>query len=256
MAEKPASLENEWSFGPDVPTYDFFEHRDVRIEGDREWLVNDLVYALEQKDFVRWEAVVCQELGLPLTDPQHQAVSDLLNFNDEPDEDRILYIDGIARPSRPWYEIVRIIAPHLLVETFKTSDVHYSVTLDGWRELSEALLAHGADLSLPAGVDQPIEVVPAELRHKLWLQSCFSVLSGLGQEPDMNLDDPEEHYRIPEFVEFLREHKESVAFLGLTLEKLLSVLILPPRDVPIFVAMLTEQLGLTSQHDPIADHLS
>ena len=68
MAEKSASLENEWVFAPDVPTTDFFQHRDIRSDSDLEWLVNDLVYALEREDFLRWEAVVCQELGLPLTD--------------------------------------------------------------------------------------------------------------------------------------------------------------------------------------------
>jgi hypothetical protein len=118
MTEKSASLENEWTFGPEVPTSDFFEHRDVRRESDLEWLVNDLIYALERGDFLRWEAVVCQELGLPLTERQRQAVGELLDFNDEPDEGRILYIDGIPRPDRLWYEVVRLIAPHLLVEHY------------------------------------------------------------------------------------------------------------------------------------------
>ena len=44
------------------------------------------------------------------------------------------------------------------------------------------------------------EVVPAELRHRLWLQDCFDDLSGLGQEEDLTLDDPEQHYRIDEFI--------------------------------------------------------
>src|SRR3954464_14548624 len=106
MAEKSASLENEWTFGPDVPTSDFFQHRDVRDESDLEWLVNDLIYALERGDFLRWEAVVCRELGLPLTERQRRAIDDLLDFNDAPDEGRILYIDGLARPGQLWYQIV------------------------------------------------------------------------------------------------------------------------------------------------------
>ena len=61
-AEKSASLENDWVFGPDVPTTDFFQHRDVRDDSDLEWLVNDLIYALERGEFLQWEAVVCQEL--------------------------------------------------------------------------------------------------------------------------------------------------------------------------------------------------
>src|SRR3954471_6149949 len=128
MSERNASLENEWEFGPDVPTYDFFEHRDVRVESDLEWLLNDLIYALERGDFLRWEAVVCQELGLPLTERQRQAVSELLNFTAQPDDDRILYIDGIARPSQLWYDVLRAIASHLPVDYFRTAEVHYAVT--------------------------------------------------------------------------------------------------------------------------------
>ena len=65
----------------------------------------------------------------------------------------------------------------------------------------------------------------------------------------------EEHSRIEEFIDCLREHKESVEFLDLTLEKLLKVLILPPQDEPIFVEMMTEQLGLSSMQDRIAERL-
>ncbi len=255
MADKSASLENEWTFGPDVPTSDFFQHRDVRDESDREWLVNDLIYALERGDFLRWEAVVCQELNLPLTDRQRQAVGELLNFNDGPDEDRILYIDGIARPRQLWYEIVRTIASHLPVDHFRTDAMHYAVTTDGWKELVAALEQHGEGLSLPEGVEHPVEVVPAGLRHRLWLQTCLGDLAGLGQEDELTLLDPEEHYRITEFIQGLRTHRDSVEFLDLTLETLLKVVILPPRDEPIFVELMKQELGLTSTQDKIADHL-
>jgi hypothetical protein len=252
MAEKSASLENEWSFGPDVPTSDFFQHRDVRDEGQREWLVNDLIYALERADFLRWEAVVCQELGLPLTERQRQAVGELLDFNDEPDDDRILYIDGIARPSQLWYDVLRAIASHLPVDQFRT----YAVTTDGWKELVAALEEHGEGLSLPEGVERPVEVVPAGLRHRLWLQTCLGHLSGLGQEKELTLLDPEQHYRIEEFIACLREHGESVESLDLTLEALLKELILPPQDEPIFVEMMKKELGLDSMQDKIAERLS
>jgi len=97
--------------------------------------------------------------------------------------------------------------------------------------------------------------VPAELRHKLWLQTCLGHLGGLGQDSEMTLRDPEEHFRIEEFIDCLREHKESIEFLDLTPEKLLKVLILPPQDEPIFVEMMTEQLGLSSMQDRIAERL-
>jgi hypothetical protein len=252
MGEKSASLENEWTFGPEVPTSEFFEHRDVRVESDREWLVNDLIYALERGDFLRWEAVVCRELGLPLTERQRQAVGELLNFGDGPDDERILYIDGLARPSQLWYEIVRTIASHLPVDQFRTSEVHYRVTTDGWKDLVAALEEHGEGLSLPEGVDQPIEVVAAGLRHRLWLQTCIGHLGGLGQEAELTLLDAEQHFRISEFIDCLRAHKESVEFLGLTIEKILDVVILPPQDSPIFVELVKQELGLTSTDERIA----
>ncbi len=255
MTEKSAALENEWTFGPDVPTSDFFQHRDVRDESDREWLVNDLIHALERGDFLRWEAVVCQELGLPLTERQRQAVGELLDFNDGPDEDRILYIDGMPRPGQLWYEIVRTIASHLPVDLYRTEAMHHAVTTDGWKELVAALEQHGEGLSLPEGVEHPVEVVPAGLRHRLWLQTCLGHLGGLGQEAELTLLDPEEHYRVTEFIDCLREHRESVESLDLSPETLLGVLILPLQDEPIFVEMIKKELGLTSTRDKIADRL-
>jgi hypothetical protein len=149
MTEKSASLEDEWTFGQDMPTTDFFQHRDVRDDSDLEWLVNDLISTLERGDFLRWEAVVCQELGLALTERQRQMVSDLLSFGDETDEERILSIDGIPRPRQLWYEIVRKIAPHLLVSQYKTSEIRYAVTTDGWKDLVAALERHGGACRYP-----------------------------------------------------------------------------------------------------------
>ena len=67
--KKPACLENKWQFGPDVPTYDFFEHRNLDDPGDREEVLEDLIRP-GTGEFLLWEAVVCQELGLPLTKQQ------------------------------------------------------------------------------------------------------------------------------------------------------------------------------------------
>jgi hypothetical protein len=99
------------------------------------------------------------------------------------------------------------------------------------------------------------EVVPADLRHNLWLQSCFNDLAGLGQDDDMTLADPEEHYRIEEFIDHLRECKTSVAHFGLTPESLLTRVILPERDQPLFVQMMQEKLGLSSAREQIATRL-
>ena len=87
------------------------------------------------------------------------------------------------------------------------------------------------------------------------MQYCFNDLAGLGQDEETTLEDPEEHYRIEDFIDHLRECKESVAYCGLTLESLLSRLILPERDRPIFIKMMQEKLGLGSAQERIADRL-
>ncbi len=256
MGEKSASLENKWTFGPDVPTYDYFEGRDVRKTSDLEWLINDLIEDLERDHFLQWEAVVCQELGLHLTERQREAIGELLNFGDESDDDRIHYINGIPRPDRLWYEIVRTVTPLILVPQFKTLEIHYSVTTDGWKDLADALEQYGEGLSLPNDAELPVEVVPEDLRHKLWLQWCFVSVYGVGQHEELTLRNPAEHYRVAEFIDHLREHKESVEFLDLTLETLLKSVILPPQDEPIFIDLMRKQLGLGSMQDKLADRLS
>jgi hypothetical protein len=252
---KPACLEGKWHFDPDVPTYDFFEHQNLEDQSDLGEVLHNVIFHLERGDFLRWEAVVCQELGLPLTARQEEALGGLLSFSDDPADDRILYIDGIPRPDVLWYEIVRKIARHLIVEPYRTFDSNFDVTYEGCRDITAALEKHGGGLSLPEGVKQPVDVVPTDLRHKLWLQTCFEALSGLGQEEELTLSDPEEHYRIEEFIAGLRRHRDSVAFLNLTLEKLLTILVLPPQDEPIFIDLMTRHLGLTSPGDPLASHL-
>jgi hypothetical protein len=253
---KPACLEGLWHFDPDVPTYDLFENLNPVEHEDLGEVLHQVVFWIEKGYFLRWEAIVCDELGLPLTARQEEALGELLSFSDDPDDDRILYIDEIPRPDVLWYEIVRKFASNLLKEPYKTAGSHFDVTYEGWKDLVAALEKHGDGLSLPRGVDRPIEVVPAGLRHKLWLQMCFDQLSGLGQEDELTLRNEEQQDRIKWFVRDLRGHKESVEFLDLTLESLLKVLILPPQDGPIFIEMMKKELGLNSTQDKIAERLS
>jgi hypothetical protein len=254
-AAKPACLEGKWTFDRDVPTYDFFEGKDLTKSGDLEEVVSTLANDIEDGHFLRWEAVVCQELGLPLTQTQEGAIDELFSFGGEGDKDRILYINEIPRPSQLWYEIVRETVPHLLVAQFKTYESHYGVTYDGWKTLVEALEKSGDGLSLPPGVGRPVDVVPIDLQHRLWLQTCLGMLGGLGQAAELTLRNEEQQDRIPWFIRDLREHKESVEMLDLTLERLLTVLVLPPDDEPIFIEMVKGQLGLDSMTDRIAVHL-
>jgi hypothetical protein len=216
--------------------------------------VDSFVYWMEGGTFLTWEAVVCEEQGLALTSVQKKALGGLLNFGD-PDDDQILYIDEIPRPSEPWYVILNKIAPCLLIEPFRTFDIHDEVQADGWQRIMAALEEHGQGLSLPQGVASFREVVVPDVRHKLWLQYCFDELSGLGQFEELTLAEEEQLSRIDGFIERLRECKESVLYFGLTLELLLTRVILPERDRTIFVKMMLEKLGLGSVQEEIAGRL-
>lgn len=243
-----------WEFDPDIPTVDFFEEGPLDETSKLEEAVDRFVYWLEQDRFLIWEAVVCEEQGITLTPKQKKLLGSLLNFNDEGD-DQTLYIDEIPRSSEPWHVILNRIVPYLLIEPFRTIDSQDEVKCEGWNQIMHALQEHGKGLSLPLGVEEVTEVVPAEMQHKLWLQFCFIDLSGLGWEESLTLDDPEECRRIEGFIDRLREFKESVAYLGLTLDSLLTRVDLPERDQPIFVRVMQETLDLSSVHERIADHL-
>ena len=243
-----------WEFDPDVPTHDFLEEGPLDDPWNLQQAVENFVSWVEEGQFLAWEAVVCEEQGLPLTAGQKKVLRGLLSFNDEED-DEILYIDEIPRPSEPWHVILNKIVPHLLIEPFRTFDVQEEVKADGWEQIMTALDKHGRGLSLPPGVASYKEVVPADLRHKLWLQYCFNDLAGLGQEDEMTLEDPEEHYRIDCFIDHLRECKESVAHFGLTLDSLLTRVILPERDRPLFVKLMQDTLALNSAQEQLASRL-
>ena len=123
---------------------------------------------------------------------------------------------------------------------------------DGWKRIVTVLREHGEGLSLPSDAQSVETVVPAELRHKLWLQSCFDALSGLGQDESLILEDPQQQHRIEWFIDSLRESKDSVAFLRLTLESLGAMVLLSAKDQPLFIALMKERLGLHSNREPIA----
>ena len=251
-AKRPAPI--RWEFDPEIPTLDFFEGGSPDDIDTLQGAVDSFVQWLEEDDFLIWEAVVCDEQGVPLTLKQKKALGNVLDFNDEED-DQILYIDEVPRPSEPWYAILRKIAPRLLIEPYRTFDCQEDVKCHGWDCIMTAIRTHGQWLSLPPGVASPEEVVPAELRHKLSLQYCFNDLSGLGQEEGLTLTDPEESYRIEWFIQHLRECKEAVAFFGLTLNSLLTKVILPERDQPIFFKAIQDAFDIGSADEQIADRL-
>lgn len=251
-AKQPARI--RWEFDADVPTRDFFEEGPLDKLSNLQDAVDSFVYWLEKDCFLIWEAVVSEEQGIPLSPKQKKALGGLLDFSDGDDEG-ILYIDEMPRPSEPWYVILNKIAPYLLINPYRTSDCHEEAQCEGWNQIMIALQKHGEALMLPPSAARTEEVVPADLRHNLWLQSCFTELYGLGQEDSMTLVDPDEHDRIKWFIERLRECKESVAFFGLTLDSLLTRVILPEKDRPIFFKLMQEKLGVDSGDAPIAEYL-
>ncbi len=251
-AKQPARI--RWEFDADVPTGDFFEEGPLDDMSNLQDAVDSFVYWLEKDCFLIWEAVVSEEQGIPLTPKQKKALGGLLDFSDG-DDDEILYIDEMPRPSEPWHVILNKIAPHLWINPYRTSDGHTEVQYEGWSQIITTLQEHGEDLILPPGAARTEEVVPADLRHNLWLQSCFNNLHGLGQEDSMTLADPEQHDRIEWFIEGLRECRESVAFFSLTLDSLLTRVILPEKDRPIFIRLMQEKLNVDSGSEPMGQHL-
>jgi hypothetical protein len=112
-AKRPAQM--RWTFNPNIPTHDFFEEGALDDTWNLQESVDGFVYWLEEDRFLTWEAVACDEQGLPLTPKQKRALGSLLNFNDNED-DQILCIDEIPRSSDSWHVILNKIVPHLMIE--------------------------------------------------------------------------------------------------------------------------------------------
>ncbi len=57
----------------DIPVYDFLKDHDLNTEWGLEECLDNLVSSIERGYFLRWEAVVRNEQGLPLTKKQEEA---------------------------------------------------------------------------------------------------------------------------------------------------------------------------------------
>lgn len=235
----------------DVPVYNFIGEYNLNSTSAIGECLDDLIFSIEQGYFLTWEAVVRDEQGLPLSQKQEEVLDRLLNFSDY--DGPILYIDEIPRPSEPWYEIVREIAPKLLIEPFKTFEIHEEIYHEGWPQLADCIEEYCDDLSQPEGVASSIEVVPPNIRHKLELQYCFAQLSGLGQENELTLENEEQKsWRIEDFIDSLKKVRESVDFFELILAALLKLVILPPKDERILIDSLLHELGMKSVSEKLA----
>lgn len=238
-----------------IPTEDYLSGCNLNEPWGLEEALDGLIYDMEHGYFLEWQAVVQNERGLPLTDKQKAALDELIDFNDDICDNRIFYINDRCRPNRQWYEIIRELASRLLMAEFKTYEAQYAVFMDGWGKLVNCLELHGCCLSLPKEAQSPLDVIPLDLQHRLWLQSCCEMLMGIGQYEELSLEREDQSYRINNFIDCLKEHHESVKYLDLTLEKLMTFVILPTKEKTVFIDMMLKALGLSSITDTIADVL-
>ena len=246
-----------FDYDNDVPTYDFLQCSTRGRVLDIEGALNDFIYNLTSEYYLRWEAVVCEEQGYPKTKKQRKMLQDLIMFEEEErEDDRILYINEIARPSEPWYEVARKIVSQLVeTVTFDTRRGGNQAIYEGWPNLIEALEKYAIHLSLPEGIESSLEILSTESFHRLNLQLCFDCLSGLGQTDELTLENKDQQYRIKWFIECLTKHKELVRHFNLTLEALLSEINLPEKDKPIFIELMQEYLKLPSERSYLIDYL-
>jgi hypothetical protein len=240
----------------DIPVYDYLE--DFHLDSGDGWFgecLDALIQDISKGYFLLWEAVVSEEQGLVLTPKQEEALGELISFSDD-DDDLILHIDGMPRPMEPWYETVRKLAPKLILDPFETYHIYEETYCEGWSRLVQSIEEHGKDLSLPAGVASALDVIPPEISHRLRLQDAFDPLYGLGQEEDLTLENPDQKpWRIEQFIDALKETKESVRYFDLTLTDLFKRIKLPPRDENILIESMLEILGMTSVSEKLYRYL-
>jgi len=239
----------------DIPVYDMFKYFDIDDTGRLEHCFEEFLELIESGYYLTWDAVIREELGLPLTDAQEKALSNLVSFDEDDfdDEQPVLYIDEVPRPKIPWYETARIICPKMIIEPSRTFDIYFAITHEGWGKFVDCLEEYGENLSLPEGISTPIDVIPVEIRHKLSLQSSFEDLLGLGQEGVLPLESCD--YRITGFIEALKECKESVDYFDLTLRTLFEKIVLPPDDEHFLTTEMIKRLHIKDKSDKLSEYL-
>jgi hypothetical protein len=242
------------TFAHEIPTVNFLGSLNLEEIDDLEEALDYFIFSIKSNYFLCWETVVQTEQGLPLTEVQKSLLADLISSNDGY-EGPFFHINDMARPNEPWYEIAKKIAARFLQIRFKTNEANYEIICDGWAVLVDTLETHAQNLSLPKGAETPIDIFPLNLRHSLNLQFCFTEdLYGLGIDETM-LEDEEHHYRIEDFIQTLRVYKDSVQYLNLTLEKMLTRVSMPPKDEKIFIDLMIAKLGMNSPQEQLAKFL-
>lgn len=256
VAEQPSI---DWALATrHVSTMDILEGIDLEDSSAIQLAVEQFTWWLESDRYATWDAVIRDEQGLPLSRRQRELLDGLRCF--EEDSRRTRTIDEMPRPSEPWYETLRRLARRMLLPQIQTQKVYYEGEIEAWEELRETLEAVAEDLSLPPGATRPVDVLEDDLRHRLEVQVCFDRLVGVGQPgaggSPITLKDGDEEWRLLRFVQALRDRVESVAFLDLSLEGLMEIVVLPPRDREPLARFMKDQLGLETGRERLAAHLT
>ncbi len=236
-----------------IPVHDFFKDHDIETDWGLEEALDNLIFNIETGAYFIWETIVRDEQGLHLTENQENVLDELIgDYDDEP----ILYIDELARPSEPWYAVVNKLAPKLILEPFKTFEEFDQIYSDGWPRLAECISQYAQNLSLPNGITTPINIIPPGIRHRLWIQDCCDHLHGLGQIEEMTLADAEERtWRIDGFIDALKNFRDSVKYFNITLDNLNKFIELPINDEKILFEYIQDKLGLQSLSGKLYDVL-
>ena len=74
-----------------------------------------------------------------------------MSFSEDDYNGPTLYINGLPRPREPWYETLRKLVPELILEPFKTYEIHDEMYHEDWLRIVESLKTHSRDLSLCQG---------------------------------------------------------------------------------------------------------
>jgi len=237
-----------------VPAVDYFDGLSLNDPDDLNEGLSCLISDLQRGHFLCWDAVVRQEQGLPLTPQQQEALSGLIDFGEE-ENDRILYIDDMPRPDKPWYEIVRQMAGHLAEGTSRQQAP--AEVIENWPKLVVCLESNCEGMTLPPGVDSPLAVIPRKNRLDLWLRYCFGTLSGIEEGSDeYTLASQSQHWRIDVLIDRLKECRKRLRPLNLTPQRLALQTGLPPREQKVLAALLAERLGMGSASAKMETYLA
>ncbi len=238
-----------------VPYSDFYDE-EIKSDFKLQEHLEDFVYSMETDYFRMWEAVEKEEDNKELSERERNILDGLISFDDY--DGPILYINEIARPTKSWYEVANDVAQKLRVERLQSYEMYTElVGEEGWDRLRDAINKYAGGLSLPEGVTEPIQVIPARLRHELEIQVAIDWLIGLGQREVLTLENPEQNYRIPNLLSELKKREDSVQYVKLTMNMILSDFIeLREKDLKTFKEEMKKKLGLHSMDEEIIDKLS